>query len=88
MDAIKKLKCSQNLFANPVLAKNHDGNQWLCVHCRAINATTIKEKLSILTINEILDELQVLNCEIWIFISTHQVNMNNKDIHKTAFSNV
>jgi len=64
-----------------------DGTWRLCVDYRGLNKYTVKDKFSILIIEELLDELvgATVYSNIDLRVAYHQVRMDANDIPKTAF---
>jgi len=79
---------SQSSFSAPVvLVHKKDGSWCMCPNYREINKLTIKDKISIPALNELLDELNgsIYFTKLDLHSGYHQIGMKTEDIPKTTF---
>jgi len=82
------IRSSSSPFASyVVLVKKKDHILRMCIHYRALNKKTIKNRYPIPRIDELINELHedVYFYKIDLRLGYHQIQMRDKDVEKTAF---
>ena len=82
------IRPSTSPYGAPILfVRKKDGSLRMCVDYRALNAQTILDKYPLPRIEDLLDRLARANCISSLDLTQgyHQVQIEEGDIHKTAF---
>lgn len=82
------IQASNSSFASPVLlVKKNDGSWKFCVDYRRLNNLTIKDKLFVPLIDELLDDLNGSRyfSKIDLRAGYQQIRVTEQDVHRTAF---
>ncbi|GJV57520.1 putative reverse transcriptase domain-containing protein [Tanacetum coccineum] len=82
------IRPSSSPWGAPVLfVKKNDGSFWMCIDCRELNKLMVKNRYSLLRIDDLFDQLQgsSVYSKIDLRSGYHQLRVREEDTPKTAF---
>ena len=82
------IRLNSSYFSSPIFfIRKKDGSQRFCTDYRALNEVTVKDRFSIPTFVEMLEELHGAHVftKLDLRAGYHHIRMWEEDVHKTTF---